>query len=225
MIKRVVSLFQPCPLEESAWLGLESFAEVEITSEDPAYPIEAALGAQATSTDQGWRAPKPGVQLVRLIFRERQRLCRILLSFNERERERTQEFLLRWSPDGSVYRELLRQQQSVPDVSLGGGQCFDPRFDRTKQGQRRVVAPDEAIDGRTMCGSDRSPEGGRVGTVGPQRPAADVRRPHRVGPPCQDTARWARSDASLLRIMDFCKVVPSPKGQGEEFEKLQYSVK
>jgi hypothetical protein len=36
---------------------------------------------------------------------------RIHLVFHEDERERTQEFVLRWSPDGGQsYREILRQQ-------------------------------------------------------------------------------------------------------------------
>jgi hypothetical protein len=38
-------------------------------------------------------------------------LRRILLVFEERERARTQEFVLRWSADGGrTYREIVRQQ-------------------------------------------------------------------------------------------------------------------
>ncbi|MGB7898050.1 MAG: hypothetical protein WCF89_11405, partial [Candidatus Sulfotelmatobacter sp.] len=38
-----------------------------------------------------------------------QRLTRIALVFEETETERTQEFFLRWSPDGRSFREIVRQ--------------------------------------------------------------------------------------------------------------------
>jgi hypothetical protein len=47
----------------------------------------------------------------RLIFDQPQRLKRIALVFEETESERTQEFVLRWSPDGGrSFREIVRQQ-------------------------------------------------------------------------------------------------------------------
>jgi hypothetical protein len=50
-------------------------------------------------------------QTIRLIFDEPQRLTRISLVFEETETERTQEFVLRWSPDGGrSFREIVRQQ-------------------------------------------------------------------------------------------------------------------
>jgi hypothetical protein len=90
------------------WLNVERLAEVEVTSEDAAHPIEAALlpGAEA-----GWRAAQPGRQTVRLIFDQPQRIRRMRLLFEENERERSQEFVLRWSSDGGQsYREIVRQQ-------------------------------------------------------------------------------------------------------------------
>jgi len=45
------------------------------------------------------------------LFKESQRLTRILLIFDEHEVARTQEFVLRWSPEaGAPYREIVRQQ-------------------------------------------------------------------------------------------------------------------
>jgi hypothetical protein len=44
------------------------------------------------------------------VFREPQRLRRIWLRFVEAEAERTQEFVLRWSPDGRSFRDVVRQQ-------------------------------------------------------------------------------------------------------------------
>ena len=93
---------------EPGWLDLELLAQVEITSEDVDYPIEAAL---IPGTGSGWRAAQPGEQTIRLLFDEPLRLKRIHLVFQEDEQERTQEFVLRWSPDGGQsYREIVRQQ-------------------------------------------------------------------------------------------------------------------
>ena len=93
---------------EQSWLDLQTLARVELTSEDAAYPIEAALGISARL---GWRASQAGEQTIRLLFDEPQRIRRIQLLFDEYEQARTQEFVLRWSPDGGqYYREIVRQQ-------------------------------------------------------------------------------------------------------------------
>jgi hypothetical protein len=90
------------------WLNVEELAEVEITSEDPAHPIESALLPGGTS---GWRAAGPGKQTIRLLFAHPQRLRRIWLNFVEPRTERTQEYVLRWSADGGQsFREIVRQQ-------------------------------------------------------------------------------------------------------------------
>jgi hypothetical protein len=90
------------------WLDLERLAQVEITSEDAAYPIESALLPGQVS---GWRATEPGEQTIRLLFEHPQRLRRVWLQFVEPATERTQEFVLRWSPDGGQsFREIVRQQ-------------------------------------------------------------------------------------------------------------------
>jgi hypothetical protein len=81
---------------------------VEITSEDPANPIESALLPGATS---GWRASGPGEQTIRLLFASPLALHRIWLEFDEPTVQRTQEFVLRWSPDGGqTLHEIVRQQ-------------------------------------------------------------------------------------------------------------------
>ena len=95
------------PLEQS-WLDLRRLAQVELTPEDAAYPIEAALMPRAGSC---WRAAQAGEQMIRLLFDELQRVRRIQLVFHEDQQARTQEFVLRWSPDGGQsYREIVRQQ-------------------------------------------------------------------------------------------------------------------
>ena len=95
------------PIDEE-WSNLEDMARVELTSEHPAHPIEGALLPGAES---GWRAEHPGEQTIRLIFDQPQRLRRIWLLFSEPEIERTQEFVLRWSPDGGrSFQDIVRQQ-------------------------------------------------------------------------------------------------------------------
>lgn len=93
---------------ECNWLNVEELAEVEITSEDSAHPVESALVAGSTS---GWRAAEPGAQTIRLLFNHPQQLRRIWINFVELETERTQEYVLRWSSDnGQSFREIVRQQ-------------------------------------------------------------------------------------------------------------------
>jgi hypothetical protein len=93
---------------EPVWLDLERLAQVEITSEDADHPIESAL---IPGTGSGWRAAQPGEQTIRLLFDEPLRLQGLRIVFHEGEQERTQEFVLRWSPDGGQsYREIVRQQ-------------------------------------------------------------------------------------------------------------------
>jgi uncharacterized protein (DUF736 family) len=102
---------------EPVWLDVERLARVEVSSEDPAYPVEEALRAAGTT---GWRASESGPQTVRLRFDEPQYLKRIRVQFQEAERARSQEFVLRWSADGGrTYREIVRQQYnfSPPDTA------------------------------------------------------------------------------------------------------------
>jgi hypothetical protein len=88
------------------WLNLEAIAQVELTSEEPERSIEAAL----TGAGLGWRAGRPGEQVIRVLFDEPVRLRRIWLRFDE-DAPRTQEFVVRCSPDrGHSYREVVRQQ-------------------------------------------------------------------------------------------------------------------
>ncbi len=90
------------------WIDVERAALVEITSEEPHYPIESAFASDQTP---GWRAATSGKQMIRLIFDHPQKIKRISLIFEENEIPRTQEFVLRWSPDGgNSFEEIVRQQ-------------------------------------------------------------------------------------------------------------------
>jgi len=109
MRKRVIDRATPgTPTEERHWLDLERLVQAELTSEDAAYPIEAALGMQA---GDGWRAQQSGKQTIRLLFDEPRRIRRIHLVFEENDLARTQEFVLRWTPGGGAsWQEIVRQQ-------------------------------------------------------------------------------------------------------------------
>jgi hypothetical protein len=68
-------------------------------------------GALAAGDMRGWRAADSGIQTIRLIFDDPQTLTRISLVFEETTTERTQEFVLRWSPDGGrSFRKIVRQE-------------------------------------------------------------------------------------------------------------------
>ena len=74
-----------------------------MTSEDEAFPIEAALLARGKG---GWGAAKPGIETIRLIFDEPRNLKHVSIVFAETEAKR-----MRWSPDwGCSFREIVRQQ-------------------------------------------------------------------------------------------------------------------
>jgi hypothetical protein len=99
-------------------LDLERIAVVEVTSEEPDYPVESAFVSGET---RGWRASEPGIQTVRLLFDQPQKLKRISLVFEEEKAVRTQEFVLRWSSNhAGPFREIVRQQWnfSAPGAML-----------------------------------------------------------------------------------------------------------
>lgn len=145
--KRIDHVIESASTAGQAWLDLDRLAQVEVTSESATHPIESAL---MPGTGPGWRAAQPGEQTIRLIFDEPVGLRRILVESHEAEQARTQEFVLRWLPEGQErFREVLRQQYTfsppntireiedygvelngvralelriVPDIS-GGGAC------------------------------------------------------------------------------------------------------
>jgi hypothetical protein len=110
MRKRIVG---PRPARQAGqsdkgWLDLEQIATVEVTSEDPKFPIEYALGPD---DGPGWRASQGGEQQIRIVFDKPVSLHRMELRFQEADCERTQEFVLRWSSESrGSETEIVRQQ-------------------------------------------------------------------------------------------------------------------
>jgi hypothetical protein len=102
----IAPISQTGPASDEVWLDMDRIASVEVTSEEPGYPIESALRGES----RGWRAANPGTQIVRIIFDQPQTLRRIWLVFEDNENARTQEFVLRWSRgQESSFREIVRQ--------------------------------------------------------------------------------------------------------------------
>jgi uncharacterized protein (DUF736 family) len=93
---------------EDGRLDLEQIATVEVTSENPEFPIESVF---SPTDGRGWRAAEKGEQQIRIIFDEPVSLRRIQLTFHESESERTQEIAIRWSSStGSPTMEIVRQR-------------------------------------------------------------------------------------------------------------------
>ena len=92
------------------WLDLTSIARVQLTSEDPAFPIENALSTNPALNELGWRSAGPGAQTITILFDAPQRIRRIVLHFVEHKMERSQEFLLRYSSADETNRDIVRQQ-------------------------------------------------------------------------------------------------------------------
>ena len=124
------------PEQQEDWLDIEKIAVAEISSEDPNFPIDGALGKTGTA---GWRAGGTGPQRIRLLFDKPQIIRRIQLHFVERESERSQEFWL-LALVGDELQEVVRQQwnfspsgttEELEDfrVELDGVNALDLRID------------------------------------------------------------------------------------------------
>ena len=125
MRKRLVSpIHNSAATRAEGWLELDQNATVEVTSEAEGYPVEEAL----LRDGRGWRADTPGTQTIRLLFDQPQTIHLIRLVFKEEAFARTQEFVLRWLPDGAgSWKDVVRQQWnfSPPNTTE---ECEEYRF-------------------------------------------------------------------------------------------------
>ena len=64
------------------WLDLDGLAEVEVTSEDVAHPVESALLLRSQS-ELGLEAAEPRLQMVRILFARPQPIKELYLEFQE----------------------------------------------------------------------------------------------------------------------------------------------
>ena len=113
------------------WLELERVARVEVSSEAEGYPVEGAL---LNDGQRGWRANEPGIQTIRLLFDHPQTIRVVRVVFKEEESARTQEFVLRWLPEGtSDWKDVIRQQWnfSPPQTAI---ECEEYKIDLPSAG-------------------------------------------------------------------------------------------
>ena len=129
------------PVSDAKWLNLEDI-EVELTSEDPNWPIEGALLPDRSA---GWRASGPGPQTICLAWREPVRLSRIRLVFEEHAQARTQELVLRaFTVCGD--REIVRQQFTFsPPTTAVQREEYAASLDGVTRLELTIIP---AIDGR-----------------------------------------------------------------------------
>ena len=155
MRKRIITRSPKEPvIVDRAWLDLERLAQVEISSEETGYPVESAL---TTGGGPGWMAGEAGEQTIRLLFDEPQPLRHIHLVFEEARRERTQEFVLRWSKDGGKsYRDILRQQYTFsPPGATGEIEDYTVNLDGVAALELTIVPDISGGDARASLASLR----------------------------------------------------------------------
>ena len=156
MRKVVQPEFHDAPLSHAVSLPPESIALVEVTSEDPAYPVESALQGEGLQGEgSGWRAAEAGPQKIRVVFAEPQTLRRISLVFEETARQRTQEFTLRASRySEGPFVEIVRQQWTFsPPATIREAENYD--VDLSDVAALELVITPE-ISGRSAHASLRS---------------------------------------------------------------------
>ena len=148
MRKRIIEPSQKSALGSNGnWLDLDRLAQVEVSSEDAAYPIEEAL---EFSGSRGWRASEAGRQTIRIIFDEPQRINDINILFEEDQLERTQEFTLQYTTgDHQPYREIVRQQYNFsPGSATQELENYTVNLEGVKAVELNIV-PD--INGGSAC--------------------------------------------------------------------------
>jgi hypothetical protein len=121
-------------------MDLGQIATVEVTSEDPAFPIESVFSSKS---GPGWRASQKGEQQIRLIFDQAVAVHRIQLQFVEASRDRIQEFTVRWSSaDGGAPKEIVRQQYNFsPGGSTSETEDYEVNLDGVSTVEL-VIKPD-----------------------------------------------------------------------------------
>lgn len=146
MRKRIHQQEPPtAPAIDERWLDLASIAQVEVTSEDPEYPIENAFLPGATG---GWKAASPGTHTIKLLFDIPLQIAVVELFFVEENAARTQQFTLSWRShkDGPA-QEIVRQQYnfSLPN-STREKETYQVNLDGVWELELELV-PDISRDG------------------------------------------------------------------------------
>ena len=109
--KHIVKIPPSLSVPEPGEIDITATATVQVTSEDPAHPIEHVFDHQRGPGGSRWMAAEPGEQTLRLVFDTPQSMHQTIVEVEELEVSRTQELRLSVSHDGGqTYRELRRQE-------------------------------------------------------------------------------------------------------------------
>ena len=109
--KRIVKAPPSLSVPEPGEMDMAATATVQVTSEDPAHPIEHVFDHQRGPGGSRWMAAEPGEQTLLLAFDAPQTIHQIIVEVEELEASRTQELRLSVSHDGGqTYHELRRQE-------------------------------------------------------------------------------------------------------------------
>jgi hypothetical protein len=109
--KRVTPKPAQAPISIEGSIPIADVAVVEVTSEQPHYPIDNAFDSSRGSGATRWIADAPGTQFVTLAFDHPQTIRQIGIEVEETEVSRTQELSVSASYDGGrTYQELIRQE-------------------------------------------------------------------------------------------------------------------
>ncbi len=109
--KHIVKALPSHPVPEPGEMDMAATATVQVTSEDPAHPIENVFDTRRGPGGSRWVAEEPGEQTLILAFDTPQTIHQTIVEVEELEVSRTQEFRLSVSHDGGqIYRELRRQE-------------------------------------------------------------------------------------------------------------------
>jgi len=112
--KTITPAVRPAPDQPGEWFNFSQTAAVEVTSEDPNYPIEEAFECQSA---RGWRAARRRRPTDSDRFDAPTSVRRIQLRFIEPTVERTQEFTLCWYGDAKPNLVARQQWNFSPDGS------------------------------------------------------------------------------------------------------------
>src|SRR5713101_7847701 len=138
---------------QEEWLDLEEIARVEVTSEDPNFPIEAAL---AEEKDRAGERPKRVSRSSASSLITRERCVGLDSSFQKQEIERTQEFTLRWSDEAAgPFREIVRQQWNFsPQCSTSEVEDYQVQLEKVSAVEMTLkpdLTPDTAFATLAAC--------------------------------------------------------------------------
>jgi hypothetical protein len=109
--KHIVKAPPSHPVPQPGEIDIAATATVQVTSENPAHPIDNVFDHRRGPGGSRWVAEEQGEQTLLLVFDTPQSIHQIILEVEELEVSRTQELGLSVSHDGGqTYRELRRQE-------------------------------------------------------------------------------------------------------------------